>query len=67
MSQFESLPDCAIVRLPVVRELFGVSSPTVWRWSKKGLLPKPIKVSGITGWQVGEVKAALKYHTTKGD
>jgi predicted DNA-binding transcriptional regulator AlpA len=62
MIHFESLPDCAIVRLPVVRQLFGISSPTVWRWSKNGLLPVPIRVAGITGWQVGAIKSALKRH-----
>lgn len=63
MIHFESLPDCAIVRLPMVRQLFGISSPTVWRWSKNGLLPQPIRVSGITGWQVGAIKKALKRHS----
>lgn len=63
MIHFESLPDCAIVRLPMVRQLFGISSPTVWRWSKNGLLPKPIRVSGITGWQVGAIKLALQRHS----
>ena len=66
MNQFESLPDCAIVRLPMVRQLFGISSPTVWRWSKNGLLPTPIRVSGITGWQVGAIKLALKRHVSEG-
>jgi predicted DNA-binding transcriptional regulator AlpA len=67
MKHFESLPDCAIVRLPVVRELFGISGPTVWRWSKNGLLPSPIKMSGITGWQVGAIKLALSRHASKGE
>jgi predicted DNA-binding transcriptional regulator AlpA len=66
MNQFESLPDCAIVRLPMVRQLFGISSPTVWRWSKNGLLPTPIRVSGITGWQVGAIKLALKRYASEG-
>jgi predicted DNA-binding transcriptional regulator AlpA len=66
MNQFESLPDCAIVRLPMVRQLFGISSPTVWRWSKNGLLPTPIRVSGITGWQVGAIKLVLKRHASEG-
>lgn len=66
MIQFEFLPDCAIVRLPVVRQLFGISSPTVWRWSKNGLLPAPIRVAGITGWQVGAIREALNKHSHGG-
>lgn len=62
MIHFESLPDCAIVRLPMVRQLFGISSPTVWRWSKNGLLPTPIRVAGITGWQAGAIRDVLNKH-----
>ena len=62
MNHIDSLPDAAIVRLPVVKALFGISSPTVWRWSKSGLLPAPIRVAGITGWQLGELRRALAQH-----
>jgi predicted DNA-binding transcriptional regulator AlpA len=63
MSQFDSLPDSALVRLPVVKNLFSISSPTVWRWSKSGRLPAPIKISGITAWQVGSLRKTLKEMT----
>ena len=59
MHQFDSLPDTAIVRVPTVMELFGVSAPTVWRWTKAGQLPQPVRVMGITGWRVGELRAIL--------
>lgn len=57
--KFHDLPDDAIVRLPVVQLLFSISAPTVWRWSKSGQLPKPIRISGITGWQVGDLRKTL--------
>jgi len=60
MSQFDTLPDSALVRLPVVKKLFSISSPTVWRWSKSGRLPAPIRISGITAWQVGSLRKTLK-------
>jgi len=63
MSQFDSLPDSALVRLPVVKNLFSISSPTVWRWSKSGRLPAPIRISGITAWQVGSLRKTLKEMT----
>ena len=63
MSQFDTLPDSALVRLPVVKNLFSISSPTVWRWSKSGRLPAPIKISGITAWQVGSLRKTLKEMT----
>jgi len=60
MVYFDTLPDSALVRLPVVKSLFSISAPTVWRWSKSGQLPKPIRISGITGWQVGALRKTLK-------
>jgi hypothetical protein len=60
---FDTLPDSAIVRLPVVKSLFSISSPTVWRWSKSGQLPKPVRIAGITGWQVGALRKTLREMT----
>jgi predicted DNA-binding transcriptional regulator AlpA len=59
LKNFSHLPDDAVVRLPIVRALYGVSAPTVWRWSKDGRLPAPIKRGGVTGWQVGALRAAM--------
>lgn len=59
LQQFDSLPDTAIVRLPTVRGLYGVSGPTVWRWCKAGRLPPPIKLGGVTGWRVGDLRRNL--------
>jgi predicted DNA-binding transcriptional regulator AlpA len=56
---FDGLPDVARVRLPVVLALFGVSPVTVWRWCKRGQLPQPSKINGITVWQVGELRRFL--------
>ena len=57
---FDELPDSALVRLPLVRQLFSISAPTAWRWAKSGELPKPIKVGGVTVWRVGDLRAKLK-------
>jgi predicted DNA-binding transcriptional regulator AlpA len=58
--KFNDLPDEAVVRLPAVRNLFAISSPTVWRWSKTGVLPEPIRIGGITAWRVGDLRKALR-------
>ena len=64
VTKFDDLSDHALVRLPVVKSLFSISAPTVWRWSKTGQLPKPIRISGITAWQVGALRNTLKEMTT---
>ena len=60
LAGFDSYPDSAYVRLPVVRALFQVSSATTWRWSKSGRLPAPRRLSeGVTAWNVGELRKVL--------
>ncbi len=60
LAGFDSYPNSAYVRLPVVRVLFGISTATAWRWVKKGTLPAGRKLSdGVTAWNVGELRKAL--------
>lgn len=61
---FDTLPNSANVRLPVVGSLFGVSRVTVWRWTKEGRLPKPHRPSyGVTVWNVGDLRQLLANYT----
>ena len=60
LAGFDSYPDSAYVRLPVVCALFQISSATAWRWSKSGRLHAPRRLSeGVTAWNVGELRKAL--------
>ena len=60
LKHFDSLPDSANVRLPVVQALWSCSSATVWRMVKRGTLPEPRKLSKrVTAWNVGELRKAL--------
>lgn len=60
LKNFDSFPDSANVRQPVVEALYGVSAATVWRMVKRGTLPAPRKLSErVTAWNVGELREAL--------
>lgn len=60
LKHFDSLPDSANVRLPIVMRLYGISSASVWRGVKAGTIPKPRKLSPrTTCWQVGTLRLAL--------
>ncbi len=59
LSNFDRLPDVALVRLPVVAALYACSKPTVWRKVKKGTIPSPHRKEGITAWNVGELRQDL--------
>lgn len=60
LKNFDSLPDSANVRQPVVQGLFSISAATVWRMVARGTLPAPRKLSDrVTAWNCGELRAAL--------
>lgn len=60
LKNFDSLPNSAHVRLPVVAALYACSPATVWRRLKDGGIPTPKKLSDrVTAWNVGELRAAL--------
>ncbi|MEG1128470.1 MAG: AlpA family phage regulatory protein [Comamonas sp.] len=57
---FDSLPDVALVHLPVVQALFACSRATVWRRVKSGQIPAPLKLSErTTVWQVASLRKHL--------
>ncbi len=61
LRNFDSLPDSAYVRLPVVCMVSARSGASVWRHSKSGTLPAPHRLSeGVTAWNVGELRKALR-------
>ena len=60
LRHFDSLPDSANVRLPVVCGLVGVSPATAWRMALDGRLPAPRKMgTKITAWNVGQLRSCL--------
>lgn len=60
-NQFDNLSDSAFIRIRELPAIVGFSVPTIWRKTKEGCFPKPVKVSSnITAWKVGSVRAWLK-------
>jgi predicted DNA-binding transcriptional regulator AlpA len=61
LQYFDSLPNAAHVRQPILEILFACSGSTIWRRVKDGQIPKPLKLSErVTAWQVGELRAVLQ-------
>jgi prophage regulatory protein len=60
LRDFDTLPDSAEVRAPVVAAWRGVSVATIWRWSTdgSGTLPAPTRTGGVTSWSVGKLRRA---------
>ncbi len=59
LKSFDSLPNTAHVRLPVVQALFGVSSATVWRMVAVGSLKTHKLTPRTTTFNVGELRDTL--------
>lgn len=59
-SGFSSYPDEALVEVGIVAELLGCSRNTVWRRSRAGILPAPVKTGPrSTRWNVGAIRRYL--------
>ena len=60
---FDDLPDVAFIQIrPLIHyRVLPYSATTIWRKSRSGEFPSPIKVSsGITAWRVGDIRAYLE-------
>ena len=40
--------------------VFNVSEPTIWRWVKRGILPKPVQIGGKCFWHAKDVAEVAK-------
>jgi predicted DNA-binding transcriptional regulator AlpA len=65
LKNFDSLPDSARVRKPVVLALTGYSDATLYRRIAAGLAPAPHKETPrLATWSVGELRRALQLNRT---
>ena len=37
-----------------------ISVPTFWRWVANGILPKPVKLGGMSRWPQSELQAVVE-------
>lgn len=54
------LPETGYVSANTLATWLETSPSTIWRWSKSGRLPRPVKLGeATTRWDMGEVHKAL--------
>jgi predicted DNA-binding transcriptional regulator AlpA len=47
----------AALSVRAVAHRYSASVPTVWRWTRTGDLPRPVRIGGSTRWLVRELEA----------
>ena len=58
---YNSLPDSSWVSNKDLRALTGKSRATVYRWTKQGILPAPVKLGNSQNlWRLGDIRAILQ-------
>lgn len=51
-------PDTLYLNVNQVADRYGISTDTVWRWSRDGDLPKPVKLGpNATRWRLSDLLA----------
>ncbi len=57
------LPTKGLLRIKTFRPFVGLSTTTIWDWSKAGKFPKPIKLSPtIAVWKASDIHQWLAEH-----
>lgn len=58
-------PEIFYLKVNQVADRYVVSTDTVWRWSRGGELPKPVKVGpNVTRWRLSDLLAHEASFTT---
>lgn len=53
-----SPPQTIYYRVTAVAKRYSVSPDTVWRWTRNGVFPKPVKLSpSCTRWRLSDIEA----------
>ncbi len=59
-SKLENLPTSGLIRMAQLVKFLPISKNTIWRLSKLGKFPKPVKLTeNTTAWKCEEVHAWL--------
>jgi predicted DNA-binding transcriptional regulator AlpA len=60
-TDFDNLPDAALVRQTQLLEVIPFSPATLWRKCKAGQFPPPVKLSSrVTAWKVSSIRQWLQ-------
>jgi len=41
-------------------KILGTSVPTIWRWAREGIVPKPVKLGRLSRWPRSEILGVIE-------
>jgi len=47
----------AFLSVKTIAARYELSEPSIWRMSREGTIPKPIKIGGSTRWSLADIEA----------
>lgn len=67
LSEFDKLPNSALIRLSTLQALIPLSRVAIWRRVRDGQFPKPVQLPGspLLAWSAGDVRQLLAEATSK--
>ena len=39
--------------------ILGCARSSIWRWANEGILPKPLKIGGLSRWRQSDIEAVI--------
>lgn len=57
----KKIPNPELMTVKDVATHFGCGVSTVWRWHQNGVLPKAIRIGGLTRWRRAEIEALTNH------
>ena len=55
----EPMPDKLLTDIELAA-LLGCARSTIWKWVADGVLPKPLKIGGMSRWKLSEAYDVIK-------
>lgn len=66
VKNFDDLPNSAVIRVPTVIAVLGISRATWWNGVRDGIYPPALQIGPRSvGWRVSDIRAILASYSVK--
>lgn len=58
------MPENPLLSARECAKILRISEPTFWRWVANGIVPKPIKLGGLSRWPLSDLQRTVDEAST---